>query len=159
MIQVGEKLPSQKLSYMGETGPTNVPADELFAGKKVVLFSVPGAFTPTCSEKHLPGFLEHADAIRDKGVDLIACMAVNDAFVMNAWGKDHSAGDRVMMIADGNGDFSRAIGLELDASNWQMGTRSQRFAMVLNDGTVEQLYVEKPGEFQVSTAENVLANL
>jgi peroxiredoxin len=131
---------------------------ELFGGKKVVLFSVPGAFTPTCSAKHLPGFVERADEILGKGVDTIACMAVNDVFVMHAWGKSAKA-DRILMLADGNGEFTRALGLELDATGFGMGQRSQRFALVADDGVVSDLFVESPGEFRVSSAEYVLAKL
>jgi peroxiredoxin len=131
---------------------------ELFGGKKVVLFSVPGAFTPTCSAKHLPGFVERADEILGKGVDTIACMAVNDVFVMHAWGKSAKA-DRILMLADGNGEFTRALGLELDATGFGMGQRSQRFALVADDGVVSDLFVESPGEFRVSSAEYVLARL
>jgi peroxiredoxin len=131
---------------------------ELFGGKKVVLFSVPGAFTPTCSAKHLPGFVERADEILGKGVDTIACMAVNDVFVMHAWGKSAKA-DRILMLADGNGEFTRALGLELDATGFGMGQRSQRFALVADDGVVSNLFVESPGEFRVSSAEYVLSKL
>jgi peroxiredoxin len=131
---------------------------ELFGGKKVVLFSVPGAFTPTCSAKHLPGFVERADEILGKGVDTIACMAVNDVFVMHAWGKSAKA-DRIQMLADGNGEFTRALGLELDATKFGMGQRSQRFALVADDGVVSDLFVEAPGEFRVSSAEHVLSKL
>jgi peroxiredoxin len=130
----------------------------LFGGKKVVLFSVPGAFTPTCSAKHLPGFVERADEILGKGVDTIACMAVNDVFVMHAWGKGARA-DRILMLADGNGEFTRALGLELDATGYGMGQRSQRFALIADDGVVSDLFVESPGEFRVSSAEYVLSKL
>jgi peroxiredoxin len=131
---------------------------ELFGGKKVVLFSVPGAFTPTCSAKHLPGFVERADEILGQGVDTIACMAVNDVFVMHAWGKSAKA-DRILMLADGNGEFTRAMGLELDATKFGMGQRSQRFALVADDGVVSDLFVESPGEFRVSSAEYLLSKL
>lgn len=157
-IKIGDQIPSGTLTTMTDTGPTPLGSDELFAGKKVVLFSVPGAFTPTCSAKHLPGFIERADDIMARGVDTIACMAVNDVFVMNAWGKSAGA-DRVLMLADGNGDFTKALGLELDATAWGMGHRSQRFAMIVEDGRVTGLFVEAPGEFRVSSAENVLASL
>jgi len=157
-ITIGDQIPSGTLTTMTDTGPTPLGSDELFAGKKVVLFSVPGAFTPTCSAKHLPGFIERADDIMARGVDTIACMAVNDVFVMNAWGKSAGA-DRVLMLADGNGDFTKALGLELDATAWGMGHRSQRFAMIVEDGRVTGLFVEAPGEFRVSSAENVLASL
>jgi peroxiredoxin len=157
-IKIGDQIPSGTLTTMTDTGPTPLGSDELFAGKKVVLFSVPGAFTPTCSAKHLPGFIDRADDIMAKGVDTIACMAVNDVFVMNAWGKSAGA-DRILMLADGNGDFTKALGLELDATAWGMGHRSQRFAMIVDDGRVTGLFVEAPGEFRVSSAENVLASL
>jgi peroxiredoxin len=157
-IKVGDKIPSANLNVMTDTGPAALSSDELFAGKKVVLFSVPGAFTPTCSAKHLPGFVNHADDFLAKGVDTIACMSVNDVFVMNAWGKSANA-DKIKMLADGNGDFAKALGLELDARGFGMGQRSQRFALVANDGVVTDLFVEAPGEFRVSTAEHVLASL
>jgi peroxiredoxin len=143
---------------MADSGPTPISTQDIFAGKTVVLFSVPGAFTPTCSARHLPGFVEEAEAILAKGVDTIACMAVNDVFVMNAWGKSAHA-DRLLMLADGNGEFTRALGLELDATGFGMGQRSQRFALVADDGVVRELFVEKPGEFRVSSAEYVLSKL
>ena len=157
-IKVGDRIPEATLTVMSDKGPTPLTTDELFGGKKVVLFSVPGAFTPTCSAKHLPGFVDHADEILAKGVDTIACMAVNDVFVMNAWGKSANA-ERIRMLADGNGAFTRAIGLELDASGFGMGQRSQRFALIADDGVVTQLFVEAPGEFRVSSAEHVLASM
>lgn len=157
-IKVGDKIPSVKLNEMSDTGPSAVATDEFFAGKKVVLFSVPGAFTPTCSAKHLPGFVTHADEIFAKGVDAIACVSVNDVFVMNAWGKSANAA-KLHMLADGNGEFARALGLELDASGFGMGQRSQRFALVAEDGVVKELFVEAPGEFRVSSAEHVLNSL
>ncbi len=147
------------MAQMGPEGPGPVSTADLFGGKKVVLFSVPGAFTPTCSAKHLPGFIQNAEAIKAKGVDTIACMAVNDVFVMDAWGRGQDAGDAVMMLADGNADFTKSLGLELDASGFGMGTRGQRFAMVVDDGVVSQLYIEEGGAFEVSSAENVLGNL
>jgi peroxiredoxin len=157
-IKAGDKIPAATLTIMSESGPKPLTTDELFGGKKVVLFSVPGAFTPTCSAKHLPGFVEHADEILGRGVDTIACMAVNDVFVMNAWGKSANAG-KIAMLADGNGDFARALGLTLDASAWGMGQRSQRFALVVDNGVVSQVLVEAPGEFKVSSAEHVLSVL
>jgi peroxiredoxin len=157
-IKVGDQIPQATLSVMTDTGPAPVTTDELFRGKKVVLFAVPGAFTPTCSAKHLPGFVEQADAILARGVDTIACMAVNDVFVMHAWGKGAGA-QHIRMLADGNGDFTRALGLELDATSFGMGHRSQRFALVAEDGRVTHLFVEQPGEFRVSSADHVLANL
>ena len=158
-IQVGDTVPSMKLMVATADGPKETSTDEIFKGKKVVLFAVPGAFTPTCSAKHLPGFLQHADALRAKGVDTIACMAVNDVFVMNAWGKSANAGSTVQMLADGNGEYARALGLELDATGFGMGKRGQRFAIVADDGVAKAVFVEAPGEFKVSTAEHVLAGL
>lgn len=157
-IQAGQKIPNATLSTMTENGPTPISTQEIFAGKKVVLFSVPGAFTPTCSARHLPGYVEEAEEILAKGVDTIACMAVNDVFVMNAWGKSAHA-DHILMLADGNGDFTRALGLELDATSFGMGQRSQRFALIADDGVVRELFVEQPGEFRVSSAEHVLSKL
>ena len=157
-IQTGDRIPEVTLTTMTDSGPSPISATELFRGKKVVLFSVPGAFTPTCSAKHLPGFVDNAEDIFAKGVDTIACMAVNDVFVMSAWGKSANA-KRLLMLADGNGEFTRALGLELDATAFGMGQRSQRFALVADDGVVTDLFVEAPGEFRVSSAEHVLANL
>ena len=157
-IQVGEKIPGCTLGAMGEDGPSTVETTEFFQGRKVVLFAVPGAFTPTCSARHLPGFVDQADHILARGVDTIACMAVNDVFVMDAWGKSAGA-DQLVMLADGNGEFSRALGLELDATAWGMGQRSQRFALIAEDGVVTDLFVEPPGEFRVSSAEHVLSRL
>lgn len=160
VIKVGDSLPAQlKLKEMGEAGPKDVTVGELFGGRRVVVFAVPGAFTPTCSMKHLPGFVEQADAIRAKGVDEIVCLSVNDAFVMGAWGKDQKAGGKVRMLADGNAEFTKAIGLGLDASGFGMGERSQRYAMVVKDGKVEQLFVEPGPGLSVSSAESVLAKL
>jgi peroxiredoxin len=157
-IQAGDRIPDATLSVMTGEGPSPLTTADLFGGKRVVLFSVPGAFTPTCSAKHLPGFVDHADDILARGVDEIACMSVNDVFVMNAWGKSANA-DKITMLADGNGDFARALGLEMDASAFGMGQRSQRFALVADDGVVSSLYVEAPGEFRVSAAEHVLNEL
>ena len=158
-IKVGDRLPSVTLMHMTEKGPAPVTTDELFGKKKAVVFAVPGAFTPTCSARHLPGFVEHAGDFTKKGVDAIVCLSVNDAFVMNAWGKDQSVGDKVMMLADGNGTFSKALGLELDASKFGMGTRGQRFSFIAKDGVVTQLNIEAPGEFKVSSAEHALSQL
>lgn len=158
-IQAGEKMPSGTFGVMTESGPGAMTADELFSGKKVVLVSVPGAFTPTCSMNHLPGFVDQADALRGKGVDTIACMAVNDVFVMDAWGKDRSVGDDVVMLADGNGEYAQALGLELDASGFGMGMRGQRFAIVVDDGVASHVAVEAPGQFEVSKAESILGEL
>src|SRR5271169_6475950 len=151
-IKVGDQIPSMKLMMGTPEGPKETSTDEVFKGKKVVLFAVPGAFTPTCSAKHLPGFVQNADALKAKGVDAIACVSVNDAFVMGAWGDQQKVGDKVMMLADGNGDFTRALGLELDATKFGMGKRSQRFSMVVDNGVVTQLNVEAPGAFEVSSA-------
>jgi peroxiredoxin len=158
-IREGEKLPDVTLKTMTADGIKDVSTRELFAGKRVVLFAVPGAFTPTCSAKHLPGFVEQADAILKKGVDRIVCLSVNDAFVMGAWGKAQNTGDKVMLVADGNAAFSDAVGLAFDGSGFGMGTRSQRYAMIVQDGVVKKLFVEKPMEFKVSSAESVLAAL
>ncbi len=158
-IKSGDRIPEGKLKQMGPDGPMNVTAAELLGKGRVVLFSVPGAFTPTCDAKHLPGFIEKASVLRDKGVDRIVCLAVNDVFVMNAWGKAAGSGDKVVMAADGNGDYTRALGLELDARGHGMGMRGQRFALVIQDGVVRQVYVEGPGEFKVSSAEHILAEL
>ncbi len=158
-IRAGDRMPSGVLGIMTESGPGAISTDELFAGKKVVLISVPGAFTPTCSANHLPGFIEHAADIAARGVDTIACMSVNDVFVMDAWGRDRGVGDKVMMLADGNGEYARALGLEMDASKFNMGLRSQRFAIVVDDGTASDVAVEAPGKFEVSSAESVLSRL
>ena len=158
-IKAGDRMPSGTLKTMTKDGPKDVSTDELFKGKKVVLFSVPGAFTPTCDAKHLPGFVQLADQIKAKGVDTIVCMAVNDVFVMNAWGKHSGVGDKILMIADGNGTYAKALGLELDASGYGMGSRGQRFATVVKDGVAEHVDVEAPGQFKVSSAEHILGQL
>lgn len=158
-IKAGDRIPDGKLKVMGADGPANVAAEEILGKGRVVLFSVPGAFTPTCSAKHLPGFIEKADALRAKGVARIVCLAVNDVFVMGAWGKSAGAGDAVVMAADGNGEYTRALGLELDARGFGMGMRGQRFALVIEDGVVKQVHVEGPGEFKVSSAEHILGTL
>ncbi len=158
-IKVGDRMPEGTFGIMTKDGPGSLSSADLFRGKKVVLFAVPGAFTPTCSMNHLPGYLKHAAEIRAKGVDTIACMAVNDAFVMDAWGRDRQVGDKVLMLADGNGTYTKALGLELDASGFGMGQRSQRFAIVVENGVVRQLHVEAPREFKVSAAESVLKAL
>ncbi|HIQ17860.1 MAG TPA: peroxiredoxin [Novosphingobium capsulatum] len=157
-ISVGDTLPDVKLVKATAQGPEAVQSTEFFKGKRVALFAVPGAFTPTCSAKHLPGFVEKADAIKAKDIDEIACISVNDAFVMKAWGAANGA-DTVTMLADGNGDFAKAVGLTMDGSGFGMGLRSQRYAMVVNDGVVEQLHVEAPGDFKVSSAEYLLEQL
>jgi peroxiredoxin len=158
-IKVGERMPEGKLKTMTESGPKDVSTSDLFNGKKVVLFSVPGAFTPTCDAKHLPGFLTQFEALKAKGVDTIACMAVNDVFVMNAWGKASNVGAKVLMLADGNGDYARALGLELDGKGFGMGMRGQRFAIIVDNGVAKQVDIEAPGQFKVSTAEHVLQQL
>ena len=155
-IKVGDQIPSAKLRHMTAEGPKEISTDDIFKGKKVVLFAVPGAFTPTCSAKHLPGFVQNAEAIKAKGVDTIACLAVNDAFVMGAWGKQQGTEGKVTMLADGNGTFTKELGLEMDGSGFGLGTRSKRYAMVVQDGVVKQLNVENPGAFEVSSAEAVM---
>jgi peroxiredoxin len=152
-ISVGDKMPTGEFAIMTNDGPGKISTDELFSGKRVVLFSVPGAFTPTCSQKHLPGYVQNADDLKANGVDTIACTAVNDVFVMDAWGNDQGAGDKVLMLADGNADYATALGLDLDASGFGMGKRGQRFSIIVNDGVVEQLNVEAAGQFEVSSCE------
>ena len=158
-IQVGDKLPSATFMTMTADGPAPVSSDQLFAGKTVALFAVPGAFTPTCSAKHLPGFKEKAADLKAHGVDTIACVSVNDVFVMGAWAKDQGVGEEVQLLADGNGAFTKALGLELDGSKFGMGTRSQRYSLIAKDGVVEQLNVEQGGEFRVSSADYLLGQL
>jgi len=158
-IKVGDTLPSISLQHKIDDQVETLSSDDLFSGKKVVLFALPGAFTPTCSASHLPGYVVHSDQLFDKGVDRIVCLSVNDAFVMEAWGKQHNVDDRVMMIADGSAHFTRAIGLEVDLDAAGMGIRSQRYAMIVNDGVVELLNVEAPRAFEVSDAETILASL
>ncbi len=157
-IKVGDKLPQTTFVKAGAEGPEQIDSDAFFKGRRVALFSVPGAFTPTCSAKHLPGFVEKAGELKAKGIDEIACTAVNDAFVMGAWGKASGSPD-ITMLADGNGAFAKAVGLEMDGSKFGMGTRAQRYSMVVDDGVVEQLNVEAPGEFKASSAETMLAQL
>ena len=158
-IKVGDKLPSVGLSEATAEGPKPVTTDEFFKGKRVALFALPGAFTPTCSAKHLPGFKQRAQEIRAKGIDVIACLSVNDGFVMRAWAEDQAVGEDIVMLADGSGDFTRAIGLVMDAKGFGMGERSQRYSMVVDDGVVKQLNVEAPGEFKVSSADYLLGAL
>ena len=158
-IQAGDKLPSVTLMRMGAKGPEAVNSDDLFAGKTVAVFGVPGAFTPTCSAKHLPGFIQHADALKAKGIDEIVCTAVNDVFVMDAWGKNQNAGDAVSMIADGDANLTKAAGLELDLTGKGLGLRCQRFAMVVTDGVVKSLAIDPPGAFEKTSAESVLGTL
>jgi len=158
-ISVGDNIPEATLMQMSAQGPVPVSTADLFSGKKVVLFAVPGAFTPTCSAQHLPGFIDNADAISAKGVDSIICMSVNDVFVMDAWGKDRDVGDKVSMIADGNGELTKALGLGLDGSGFGLGQRSQRFSMIVDDGVVTNLNLEEGGEFKNSAAEVALEQL
>jgi len=156
-IQAGDRLPEIPLKQINE-GVQTIDTRTLFDGKKVVLFAVPGAFTPTCSEKHLPGFVEHFDEFRGKGIE-VACISVNDPFVMQAWGQSQHVPDGLLMLADGNGEFTRALGLEMDASAYGMGTRAKRFAIYAEDGVVKQVHVEAPGEFRVSSAEYMLSQI
>lgn len=158
-IQVGDKVPAVNLRVLGPEGPKEITSDELFGGKKVAFFAVPGAFTPTCSQRHLPSYVEKAAQLKAKGVDTIACVAVNDVFVMGAWGKDQNCGDKVLMLADGSGDFTRAVGLELDATRNGLGKRSQRYSMLVDNGVVKALHVEAPGKFEVSDADTMLKDL
>jgi len=158
-IKAGEKMPEGKFTRMTKDGPQKLTTDELFKGKTVVLFSVPGAFTPTCDAKHLPGFVQLADQIKAKGADTIACTAVNDVFVMNAWGKSAGVGDKILMLADGNGEYAKALGLELNASGFGMGMRGQRFTILVKNGVATQVHVEAPGEFKVSAADFILKQL
>ncbi len=159
-IKVGDKMPSATLRYLGPEGPKEISTDELFSGKKVALFAVPGAFTPACSQRHLPGYVEKAAELKAKGIDTIACVAVNDAFVMNAWGKSQNVGDKVMMLADGSGDFAKAVGLTLDMSARGLGVRSQRYSMLVDNGTVKALNLEaQPGQVEASGADAMLKAL
>jgi peroxiredoxin len=158
-ISAGDKMPSGVFGVMTDAGPGALSTDDLFAGKKVVLVSVPGAFTPTCSMNHLPGYVDQAAQLYSKGVDTIACMAVNDVFVMDAWGKDRGVGDNVVMLADGNGEYARALGLEMDGTGFGMGMRGQRFAIIVDDGVATHVGVEEPGQFEVSKAEAILEAL
>ncbi len=158
-IKAGDKMPEGSFTHMTKDGPQKMSTEQLFAGKTVVFFSVPGAFTPTCDAKHLPGFVELADKIKAKGVDTIACTAVNDVFVMNAWGKHGGVGDKIVMLADGNGAYVKSLGLEMDGTKFGMGTRGQRFAIIVKNGIATQVDVEKPGEFKVSAADYVLNQL
>jgi peroxiredoxin len=157
-IKVGDRLPDANFMTMTADGPAPIATADVFGGKRVALFAVPGAFTPTCSARHLPGFVEKADELKAKGVETIACTSVNDVFVMGAWADDQKA-DGVVMLADGNGDFAEGLGLVLDGSAFGMGKRSQRYAMVVNDGVVEHLFVDEAGGFEISSADHVLANL
>ena len=158
-IELGDRIPSATLKEMGAGGIEDVNTDSLFKGKRVAVFAVPGAFTPTCSAQHLPGFVRNADALRAKGIDEIVCLSVNDAFVMDAWGKAHNTGGKVKMVADGNAQLTQALGLELDASGAGMGTRSRRYSMIVDDGEVKVFNVEAAGAFEVSSAEHLLSQL
>ena len=158
-IKEGDKLPDATFMTYGPEGPRPITTDEVFKGKRVALIAVPGAFTPTCSAKHLPGFKEKAADLRGKGIDAIACVSVNDVFVMKAWGEDQAVGEDIAMLGDGSGAFTKAVGLEMDASKFGMGTRSQRYSMIVDDGVVKELNVEQPGEFKVSAADYLLAQL
>lgn len=158
-IKVGDKLPSMTLTQATAEGPKPVSTDEFFKGRTVALFAVPGAFTPTCSAKHLPGFKQEAGSLKGKGVDEIACISVNDAFVMRAWAEDQAVGEDITMLADGNGQFAKEIGLDFDGAKFGMGSRSQRYSMIVKDGVVQQLNVEQPGDFKVSSADYLLAQL
>ncbi|MEE2980788.1 MAG: peroxiredoxin [Pseudomonadota bacterium] len=158
-ISVGDRVPSTTLHHMTSDGPAEISSDELFGGKTVALFALPGAFTPTCSAKHVPGYVAAADALKAKGVDTIVCLSVNDAFVMGAWGEDRGVGDKVMMAADGSAGFTRAVGLDLDLSERGFGVRSQRYSMLVRDGVVAALHVEAPGAFEVSDADTMLGDL
>jgi len=158
-LNVGDRMPEGQLGVMGPDGPDSITTADLFGGKKVILFAVPGAFTPTCSARHLPGFVDQAAAIRAKGADTIACVSVNDVFVMSAWGQSASAADAVLMLADGNGEYAKALSLELDASGFGMGTRLQRFSAIIDDGVVTKLNIEPAGEFGLSSADTILEQL
>lgn len=158
-IQIGDRIPAVDVQYMGQDGIVTVNTSELFTGKKVVLFGLPGAFTPTCSASHLPGYVVNADALKAKGVDLIVCLSVNDAYVMDAWGRQNNVEDQVMMVADGSARFNKALGLDLDLDARGMGIRSRRYSMLIDDGVVEQIHLEEVGEFKVSDAESMLASL
>jgi peroxiredoxin len=158
-ISVGERLPKATFVKATSEGPQPVDGEQYFAGRRVALFSVPGAFTPTCSARHLPGFVDKVDQLKEKGVDEVACTAVNDAFVLQAWSESAGAGDKVTMLADGNGDFAEAIGLTMDGSKFGLGKRGQRWSMIVNDGVVEELNVEEPGAFNVSSADYMLSRL
>lgn len=159
MIKTGDTIPSMKLTAATADGPKEISTDEVFGGKKVVIFAVPGAFTPTCSARHLPGYLQNIEALKAKGVDTVVCMAVNDGFVMGAWARDQGVDGRILMLADGSAAFTKALGLELDLTARGLGIRSQRFAMVVHDKKVESINIEPPGGFEVSKAETVLAAL
>ncbi len=158
-IQTGDRIPDVTLRTIAAGREREVSPNELFSSKRAVLFAVPGAFTPTCSDYHLPGFVEQADAIKAKGIDLIACVAVNDHFVMEAWGKAREVGGKILMLADGNGEFARAMGLDQDSSRFGMGTRTRRYAALIEDGVLKAINIDQPGRFEVSSAEKLLESL
>ncbi|MDG2107843.1 MAG: peroxiredoxin [Woeseiaceae bacterium] len=158
-ISVGENMPSGTFGVMADAGPSSISTNDLFSDKRVVLVSVPGAFTPTCSMSHLPGYIDQISSLTKKNVDTVACMAVNDVFVMDAWGKDSGVGNNIIMLADGNGEYARALGLEMDATSFGMGIRSQRFAIIVDDGVISHLAIEAPGQLDVSKAEAILEAL
>ena len=158
-VSVGDKLPSTTIVKATDNGPEAISSDEFFAGRKIALVAVPGAFTPTCSARHLPGFLDKAEDLKAKGIDEVAFTSVNDAFVMNAWAKANESDGKVTMLADGNGEFAKAVGLTMDGSKFGLGERSQRYSMIVEDGVVTELNVEAPGEFKVSSAEHLLEQL
>ena len=158
-IKAGDKVPAVKLKSMTKDGIKDFTTDDIFKGKKVAIFGLPGAFTPTCSAKHLPGFVNHYEALKAKGVDTVACVSVNDAFVMDAWGKAQNVGDKVMMLADGNADFAKALGIEMDGTGFGMGPRMKRFSMYVVDGEVKSFNLEKPGAFEVSNVETMLTQV
>ena len=158
-IKVGDRIPSVSLNVMGADGPESIGTDDIFKGKRVALFGLPGAFTPTCSARHLPGFVDNSDTLKAKGVDAIVCLSVNDAFVMAAWGKDQDVGGKVDMVADGSADFTKAAGLELDLMDKGLGLRSQRFSMVVDDGVVKSLNIDEPGKLENTSAEKLLEQL
>ncbi|MDH3281852.1 MAG: peroxiredoxin [Gammaproteobacteria bacterium] len=158
-IQVGDRIPPSTVMYMKKDGPASLTTDKLFKGRKVAMFGLPGAFTPTCSAAHLPGYVARADKLLAKGIDRIVCISVNDAFVMDAWGRQHNVDDNVMMAADGNAEFTKAIGLDVDLTERGMGIRSQRYSMLVEDGMITQLNIEAPGKFEVSDADTLLASL
>lgn len=159
MIKIGDRLPDAQFNVPGKDGMKTMRTSDIFAGKTVALFAVPGAFTPTCSAKHLPSFRDHAAELRDKGIDTIACTAVNDHFVMGAWAKDQGCSDDILMLSDGSGDFARAIGLDADFSKFGMGPRSKRYSIIVKDGVVDRLNVEEGGDYKVSSAEHMLSQL
>jgi len=158
-VQAGDRVPAVKLKSMTKDGIKDFTTDDIFKGKKVAIFGLPGAFTPTCSAKHLPGFVNHYDALKAKGIDTVACVSVNDAFVMDAWGKAQNVGDKVLMLADGNADFAKAMGIEMDGTGFGMGLRMKRFSMYVVDGTIKSFNLEKPGAFEVSTVETMLTQI